>query len=203
MKTKLSTQLSAFSKIGSKKIELILALILIAPCAAKAQSLEISVERSSTESPVFLSGRVVDAPEDELWESVDQGFQVEVAYTVRLYRESTGLFRFLGDRIIEDIKPARIGEFDPFTKLYLIHDTGTGRTIRSNDRNAFLEDLLRIDRIPLEIPRERGSYYILAGAEISPIKLKPPLTILSIFSKRNRYQTDRHRADVPYGEVIR
>lgn len=197
MKTKRLTPLSPFSKRGSKKIELALLFLLLTPLTPGSQTLELSVESYPEQSAVLLDCVVSGAPEDELWESVEEGFQVEVAYTVRLYRTNTGLFRFLGDRIVEDAEPSRIGEYDPFTKLYLIHDTATGRTIRADNRDSFLSQLLRIRDIRFELPREEGAYYLLAGAEISPVKLKPPLTILAVFSKKNRYQTDFHRVDIP------
>ncbi|MFP4564472.1 MAG: hypothetical protein ACLFRY_14310 [Spirochaetia bacterium] len=197
------TPLLPFSKTDSKKIELALILLLLTAGAAHPQTLHVSVEHVPAESAVSLDCLVVEAPEEELWESVDGGFQVEVVYTLRLYRKSAGLFRFLGDKIVEDAEPTRTGEYDPFSGLYLIHDTYSGGTIRSDNRNSFLSKLLRVDDIRLEIPREEGSYYILAEAEISPIKLKPPLTILSVFSKRNRYHTDWIRIPVPDGEAFR
>ena len=203
MKTKRLTPLLPFSKTDSKKIELALILLLLTAAAAHAQTLHVSVEPFPVESAVSLDCLVAEAPERELWESVDGGFQVEVAYTLRLYRKSTGLFRFLGDKIVEDAETARTGEYDPFSGLYLIHDTYSGGTIRSDNRESFLSKLLRIDDIRFEIPREEGSYYILAEAEISPIKLKPPLTFLSVFSKRNRYHTDWIRTPVPGGEALR
>ena len=202
MKTKRLTPLLPFSRTDSKKIEFALLLLLLISRTAQAQSLRVSVEHFPAESSVSLACLVVDAPEGELWESVDQGFQVEVLYTLRLYRKSTGLFRFLGDKIIEDAEAARIGEYDPFTGLYLIHDTFSGGTLHSDDRESFFSKLLRIEGIRFEIPREEASYYILAEARISPIKLKPPLTILSIFPKRNRHQTDWTRIPVPGGEAL-
>jgi hypothetical protein len=190
-----------FSKKGSKKIELPLLLLILLVSPLQGQSLRISVEPFPSESTLKVDCAVVDAPEDQLWESVEEGFQVEVTYTLRLYKRSTGIFRFLGDRIVEDAEPTRTGEYDPFTRLYVIHDTGTGKSLRTDTRRDFLSELLHIEDVRFEIPREEASYYILASAEISPVKLKPPLTILSIFSKRNRYVTDWHETALPAEEV--
>ena len=131
------------------------------------------------------------APEEEILDSLREGMRAEVEYRVQLYRESSGIWRLFGDRLVEEYESRRIAYFDPFTRSFRIDSYGAfpNGEERYDEEGAFLAAFLTLRSTPLYLP-ENGSDYRLRGRTVvRPIRVAPPLGLMGLFVANNRYSS--------------
>ncbi|MFP4426883.1 MAG: DUF4390 domain-containing protein [Spirochaetaceae bacterium] len=131
------------------------------------------------------------APEAKILEALKEGMRSEVEYRVQLYREIDGIWRFFGDRLIEEYETHHIAYFDPFTRSYKIAATGAfAKGERSfEEPEAFLREFLSIRSTPVKLPLEGSDYWIRGRAVIRPVRVAPPLGLIGVFLPNQRYGT--------------
>jgi hypothetical protein len=119
----------------------------------------------------------------ELFQTLNKGLRVRIEYRIRISLSRSGLFGFLGDRLLAEYHPGVVGRWDQYRVAYVMEgDDGTERVY--TDEAAFYGDLFSLSdfRIPWpESPRETG-LVIEASAEYTPIVFVAGLSILSLFT---------------------
>ncbi len=134
---------------------------------------------------------VAAAPESEILDALREGMRSEVEYRVQLYRETEGIWRFFGDRLIEEYETHHIAHFDPFTRSYKLVASGafSGGEQSFEDPQAFLQAFLSIKSAPVVLPSEGSDYWIRGRAIVRPVRVAPPLGLIGVFLPSQRHGT--------------
>lgn len=134
---------------------------------------------------------VEGAPQEAILQALREGMRSEVEYRVQLYREAKGIWRFFGDRLIEEYETHYIAYFDPFTRSYRLDASGAFAPDQQSfqDAGAFLDTFLSITSNPMPLPREGRQYRLRGRAVVRPIRVAPPLGLMGIFLPSERHGT--------------
>ena len=133
--------------------------------------------------------RGVSASQDVL-ASLWEGLRAEIAFHLRLYRRNSGLFAFVGDRLINEQRVYQIASFDFYENRYKIQrDDETAGEYRGEAE--FLDAFFSLPEIDLgEIETAEGEdYYLLARVRVMPVKIIAPLNIITLFSSDTVFTT--------------
>ena len=156
------------------------------PCIAQDASFYIQFQQNS----LTVSARLVGVKEEEIFSALEEGMEAEIAFQIRVYEKTRGLFSFFGDKLIVQDTPSFLANLDRLNNNYVIrHQEGEDELY--TDKNTFLAQFLRLDRYVIadfraEMDKE---YYLLARVHLIPARLTGPLTIISLFF-RTGHTTD-------------
>ena len=121
-----------------------------------------------------------------LWD----GLRAEITFQLRLYRRSSGVFAFLGDRLLRERQVDQVALFDFYENRYkILRDNRiTGEYAAETE---FLDAFFSLPEIDLgEINTgDGGDYYLLARVRMMPVKIIPPLNIITLFSTDTVFTT--------------
>ena len=121
-----------------------------------------------------------------LWD----GLRAEITFQLRLYRRSSGVFAFLGDRLLRERQVYQVASFDFYENRYkILRDNRiTGEYAAETE---FLDAFFSLPEIDLgEIETgDGGDYYLLARVRMMPVKIIPPLNIITLFSTDTVFTT--------------
>lgn len=113
---------------------------------------------------------------------LEDGMEAEIVYQVRLYEETRGFSSLWGGRIVEEKTITYSGRKDLFDRMYILTtDLGNTRTYRNQD--DFIDDFLRMEDSTFSLPSIDRRYYLLVRAHLDPIKLVPPLNLITLFRR--------------------
>ena len=121
-----------------------------------------------------------------LWD----GLRAEITFQLRLYRRSSGVFAFLGDRLLRERQVDQVALFDFYENRYkILRDNRiTGEYAAETE---FMDAFFSLPEIDLgEINTgDGGDYYLLARVRMMPVKIIPPLNIITLFSTDTVFTT--------------
>ena len=150
------------------------------PVCADTVSLDAARVGDLLEVSITLKGG--DA--EQVIASIQDGLKSEIVFQARLYERNRGLFSFLGDRLFVERKVVQVAYFDFFEDMYVVESELKG-TRKYEQREEFMRDFFQLADLRLQdmrdLKREPGSYYILARIRLDPVRLVPPLNIISLF----------------------
>lgn len=126
---------------------------------------------------------------DSILQSLAEGHRSDVHYEARVYRRITGVSRIFGDRLIAETTVEYQARWDELNKRYVVLiDSERERSFDSSD--ALLEFLLALNNHHIHVPEEDGEdLYLVCRAQIEPIHLVPPLTLMTFLMPRFRTTT--------------
>jgi hypothetical protein len=166
----------------------------------------VSFRTSAQEARVdaVVRGRVVygeveylGSHSQEVLASLWDGLRAEITFQIRLYRRSSGIFAFLGDRLLKEQRVYKVASFDFFENRYKILKGGraAGEYVGEAD---FLEAFFSLREVELgEIETaDPGDYYLLARVRMMPVKIIAPLNIITLFSSDTVFTTHWVEADL-------
>ena len=185
MKAKQSKLLQSCSKTGLKKSSVykastlipILVLFFLQP--ATLSSLDVTHTLFTHENSLSLRLNMVDFPANKVKDVFQKGETTQVKFEVRLFRESSGIWSFLGDELLGEHSNTYYGSYDPFYDLFRLRtDEDTFEfMIEENFFSAF-----RSYHTSFDLPAsEAGQTYLRARITFTPRKLMPPLNVLGPF----------------------
>jgi hypothetical protein len=148
---------------------------------------------------VLASAYLEGVPPESLLSSLRDGLTSEIVFQFRLYREQKGLGSLFGDRLIREETIVRQAGLDVFDRDFIMR-SDRGEFFRFQEGEAFARQFFRMEGCDLgelavgtpvfvagEARSSRGAapaYYILARIRYSPVRLVPPLNIISLFTRR-------------------
>jgi hypothetical protein len=121
-----------------------------------------------------------------LWD----GLRAEITFQLRLYRRSSGVFAFLGDRLLRERQVYQVASFDFYENRYkILRDNRI--TSEYAAETEFMDAFFSLPEIDLgEINTDDGGdYYLLARVRMMPVKIIPPLNIITLFSTDTVFTT--------------
>ncbi len=177
--------------------EPILALLLLAAggASAAAQSLSLGVVSSRADG-IRASLAFHWNKENDLVTSLRDGMEARIVFTLRVYQKRSGFLPFPRDRVLVETTVARSAFWDFLDRTFVVEsDDGTRRVFPSAPellRGFFtLSDypLLRTPPVPGELR------YVTARARLEPVRLMPPLTIVTLAGAAASYTTAWERQE--------
>lgn len=174
-----------------RRNSLFLLLLILLEVPISGQEREARIEATRRGARFSFEMDLLAAPEEEILTALREGMRSEVEYRVQLYRESSGLWRFFGDRLVEEYETRYIAYFDPFTRSYRIDVHGAFRSGEQvfEDSRAFLRAFLTLKSNSLTLPEVGRGYRIRGRSTLRPVRVAPPLGLMGLFLSNNRYGT--------------
>ena len=137
----------------------------------------------------------------EIADSLRQGLESRITFTVRVYQRRQGILPFglpFGrDRLLAEETVARRAFWDFLDGKYVIQEEG-GSLDSFVTPEALLEQFFSLEEaFDLDAARDpRRSLSVMARAQLEPVRLMPPLTIVALVGKAATYTTPWARKDV-------
>jgi hypothetical protein len=202
MKRRLSTLSRSFSTIVSKKSRVALcaaaASLLLAGASASghAQAIELSVAQRGGFIAASLSFRWARA--DEVIDSLRMGLESRITFTTRLYEARRPAFSFAGDRLLSERTVARTAFWDFLYRVFVVEEEGIPQKIYS-DPGELIRGFFTLDEqfSPDTASAVRRRLYVTARAQFEPVRLMPPLTLISLAGAAANVATPWVRRDAP------
>lgn len=140
---------------------------------------------------------VEDYPADRIVESLVAGHRSEVRYEIRVLRRVTGLRRILGDVLVHQEEISYVARWDALDELFVVQiDGAEERTF--TEKEPFFAFFLSLMNHRINIGEEiTPESYLLCRSRIQPIKLVPPLTLMTLI--RSDLQTISDWKEIPIG----
>lgn len=145
---------------------------------------------TSDQTLVRAALRLDDPKAREVLASMREGLKAEILFQLRLYRRQKGLFSFLGDRLIVEKRLSQVSYFDIFEGRYVIQ--GQGREPAAyGDADEFLRAFCTLPEYELaQLPGgDPAEYYVLARIRLTPVKMVPPLNIITLLFPETAFST--------------
>jgi hypothetical protein len=171
-----------------------------APAGAQALALAVTAAGDGVRADVVFSDVAADDPAATLRD----GLESRITFTLRCYEHRPGIAGLLGDALLAQRTVVRAAFYDFFDRRFVVEQDG--RRASYADEAGFLAaffTLRDVELLPVAgTPRSVGAgairrRYIAARAQYDPVRLSPPLTILTLFGVAARHTTPWERRDVP------
>jgi hypothetical protein len=134
----------------------------------------------------------------ELVSSLRQGLESRITFTARVYEKRRGILSFPGDRMLAERRVAHSAFWDFLDGRFVVEsDTGVQVSFASVDE--LLRGFFTLSEIPLfTLPHgPERALYVTARAQFEPVRLMPPLTLVSIVGRAATYTSPWSRRDAP------
>ncbi len=155
-----------------------LALGLSTPPLGAAPTLAVSADERGGALVASILFRW-DEPQ-ELLASLQGGLESRLVFTVRLYEKRTGLLAFRGDRVLAQVTIVRTAYRDILTQTFVVEEEGQApRSFPTSD--ALLAAFFSVSGLGFPPPLPAwGRAYVAARAQLEPVRLMPPLTLVTL-----------------------
>ena len=153
----------------------------------KIYPLNILISNKVSSDWIEVSAKLVGFQPDKILKSLNEGLKAEIFFQFRLYKKNKSIVSFFGDWVVAEEKPFFIAYRDFFSDLYII-ETSEHKKYTFSEAEMFTEHFSGISSYRFfNISNiDISEYYILARIIINPVKLEPPLHIISLFSPIRR-----------------
>jgi hypothetical protein len=136
------------------------------------------------------------------------GLESRITFTVRCYERRQGLAGLFGDALLAQHTVDRVAFYDAFEQRFVVEQDGdhTSFADEAGLQDGFFAVHGMVLAARVAAPRSGAgsagpSRYVAARAQYDPVRLSPPLTILTLFGFAARYTTPWVRRDVPRAEA--
>ena len=124
---------------------------------------------------------VEDYPTHRITESLMEGHKAEVLFEIRVLRKVSGIRKLFGDSLLFQKKITHVARWDPLDDNYIIRVDDLQEFVY-DDPSTFLESLLSLHAHTVNIGQSiQKNDYVMCRSRIQPIKLIPPLSLMTIF----------------------
>lgn len=134
----------------------------------------------------------------ELLAALRDGLESRITFSFRAFERATGLLAVLGDRLLGERTITRSAYFDILGGTYIVEEDG-GAQSASSDLDALVTGFFTADGIALPAPLSArpAPCSVAVRVHFEPVRLMPPLTIVSLAGAAVSHTTPWVRAEVP------
>lgn len=196
--------LKSFSRTASRRSEpalrpvfpgillAFLAVLAAAPAAAQSLDLGLNVRTEGISANVsFRWNREAD-----LVNSLRDGMEARIIFTFRVYQRNQGFLPFLRDRLLAQTSVARSAFWDFLDQKFVVESDDGSRSAYTSPRDLLAGFFSLTDFPVFRLPPRPGELrYVTARARLEPIRLMPPLTIVTLAGAAASYTTPWERRD--------
>lgn len=148
--------------------------------AAIVGLLFLGLPGAAAPSRIEFTYTITNYPEDAIMESLMDGHRSEVRYEIRVYRKASGFRRLFGNRLIKQEETVYVARWDALDERYIVLIDGI-REEWFESSQPFLRFFLSLSEYSMPVPSEMAENdYLVCRSRIQPIKLVPPLTLLTL-----------------------
>jgi hypothetical protein len=180
---------------NAKSLITLILLLLLVSFGTSAQ--EARVDATLRGGVIYGTVEYLGSHSQEVLASLWDGLRAEISFQLRVYKRSSGLLSFLGDRLLKELRVYKVASFDFYENRYKVQKSG--REAGEYDVEAdFLEAFFSLHEVDLgEIESAvPGDYYLMARVRMMPVKIIAPLNIITLFSSDTVFTTHWVEADL-------
>ena len=170
-------------------------LLLLASLAgehAAAQSLDLGVNVRADGISANVSFRW--NKEADLVDSLRDGMEARIIFTLRVYQKNQGFLPFLRDRLLAETSIARSAFWDFLDGKFVVESDDGSRSAYTSAQDLLTGFFSLTDFPLLRLPPQHGELrYVMARARLEPVRLMPPLTIVTLAGAAASYTTPWER----------
>jgi hypothetical protein len=136
-------------------------------------------------------------PGDALERTLRDGLESRITFTVRLYERRAGLAAIFGDALLDELRVSRVAFYDTLAGRFVVEQDG--RAAAYPDGASLSDGFFSLRGLSLDAAaasRRERTRYVAARVLYDPVRLSPPLTILTLFGVAARVATPWVRRDV-------
>jgi len=172
-------------------------MLLIVGFPAWSESTE-SQGYALVEGQLLVSLSLRNPPTREILERLREGLKSEIRFDVRVYQKTSGIFGFLGDKLIGECHPAYEAQWDEFSSQFIVANDDH-HLYRFATAPAFAKFFFSLPYYAtgVKIPPGHG-YYMLTSVEVDATKLVPPLNMISLLVPIDRYTSAWERTRLAF-----
>jgi hypothetical protein len=198
------TQSKSFSKDDSRRsraagrpsLLIIACAALLAASASYGQSTDLEVSARSGAISAGLSFQWDQVP--DVVAALRQGLESRITFTVRLYEKRRSALLLTRDHLLAERILSRSAFWDFLDDKYVV-ESDTGAQVSYASAEELLKAFFSVaDVFLLPLPRDpRRGLYATARAQFEPVRLMPPLTLVSMVGRVAAFVTPWVRKDLP------
>jgi len=150
-----------------------------------AQNVELAVSRDGGQAVVDVrlawpdTAGLLSSLKEDLLES-------RISFSVRLLENRRTLLPFLGDTVVKEIVLSRSAFYDFLRGVYVV-ENDSGEEVLCDHPEDLLDAFFSWRGIHVEIDRSLSQPSVAARVQFDPVKLMPPLTIVSLAGPTGTY----------------
>jgi hypothetical protein len=135
---------------------------------------------------------------DQVIESLLAGLESRITFTTRLYELRRPAFSFAGDRVLAERTVTRSVFWDFLDKVFVVEQEGMLQKTYT-DPHALVSGFFALDEVftVQAAPAARRRLYVSARAQFEPVRLVPPLTLVSLAGAAATVTSPWVRRDAP------
>jgi hypothetical protein len=185
------------SRDGSRRnraARLAAALLILGASSSQGQTVDLSITTRAS----LLVARVSFHWDrmQELASSLRAGMESRITFTVRLFERRKGILPFTGDHMLVERSVTRSAFWDFLDGRFVV-ESANGARMSYADTEELLQGFLTLaDLVLSDLPLEaHPPVYITARAHFEPVRLMPPLTLVSLAGRAATSTTPWVRRD--------
>ena len=168
-------------------------LILLGSMPAAAQTLDLSLHVGSDAIRADVSFRW--NKENELVSSLQDGMEARIVFTLRVYQRRTGFIPLFRDKLLAETRVERSAFWDFLDRRFVVESEDGSRTDYTSAPDLLFGFFSLHDFPVLRQTGPEGSRYVTARARLEPVRLMPPLTIVTLAGAAASYTTPWERRE--------
>ena len=175
---------------------LALALGLLNAAALESQGVDLSLSSPSGVLSANLTFRWNRM--EELVSSLREGLESRITFTARVYETRRGILPLRGDRMLVERKVSHSAFWDFLDDRFVV-ETDSGTRVSFGSVDELLRGFFTLSAMPLYAGSRdpQTALYVIARAQFEPVRLMPPLTLISIVGRAATYTSPWSRRDAP------
>lgn len=175
-----------------RALVLLLAALAASPAAAQSLDMGLRVHPDNIRADLWFRWN----KEQELVSSLQQGMEARIVFTLRLYQRRRGIIPFLGDKLILETHVARSAFWDFLDRTFVVESDDGSRAVYPTAAEL-LDGFFTVRNFTVSAfpPGSGGERYVTARARLEPVRLMPPLTIVTLAGAAASYTTPWERRD--------
>ena len=116
--------------------------------------------------------------------------EARIVFTLRVYQRRTGLLPLFRDRLLSETRVARSAFWDFLDGKFIVESDDGSRASYTSSPELLMGFFSLMDYPVLRFPPSQGeSRYVTARARLEPVRLMPPLTIVTLAGEAASYTT--------------
>ena len=169
-----------------------LAALAAAPAAAQSLDLGVNVRPDGIRANLLFQW----TREEELVSSLRDGMEARIVFTLRVYQRRGGLLPLFRDRLLAETRVARSAFWDFLDRKFIVESDDGSRAAYTSSSELLTGFFSLRDFPVLQLPPRAGELrYVTARARLEPVRLMPPLTIVTLAGEAASYTTRWERRD--------
>ncbi len=158
-------------------------ILLVFLAVSNAFAIKTEVEAHILSNILLIDARLTGGNGQEIANALQNGLKSEIVFQFRLYKKNLGFFSFAGDMFILEKKVSYVASCDFFDRQFIIR-SGEKNLVFENAAE-FLDQFFKLESFPVTLQEkiDPEDYTMLARITINPIKLDPPLHIVSLITR--------------------